>query len=136
MSAAPRVLVVDDEPTLVKVLVRFLERDGVTAVGAANGVEALARLGEAPFDLVLCDVRMPVLDGPATLREMRRRGIDAPPVVFLTGYADSSDASLVALGACAVYGKPVEAATVREIVRVWAKAPGGVTTHRDPERRG
>lgn len=121
MSPAPRVLVVDDEPTLVRVLVRILQRDGITAVGALNGTEALARVEEGPFDLILCDVRMPGLDGPSTLCELQRRMAEVPPVVFLTGYADMTDAALLRLGACAVYGKPIEAATVRDIVKTWAR---------------
>lgn len=122
MSEGPRVLVVDDEPTLVRVIVRMLEMEGFSARGAQNGVEALAALERERYALVLCDVRMPVMDGPAMLRALRRRG-DASRVVFLTGYADNSSAELLALGASAVYGKPLEPAALIEIVRLWASPP-------------
>lgn len=122
MSNTPCVLIVDDEPALVRVLVRLLQREGITAVGAANGIEALEHVARVRFDLILCDVRMPVLDGPSTLRALRERFVEAPPVVFLTGYADATDTTLLSLGACAVYGKPIEAETVHEIVKTWARS--------------
>lgn len=118
---APSVLIVDDEPMLVHVLVRLLRRDGVTAVGATNGLEALQALRDKRFDLVLCDVRMPVMDGPTALREAAATGERIPPWVFLTGYADTADAALRELGACAVYGKPIDVATLRGIVETWTR---------------
>lgn len=118
-----RVLVVDDEPMLVRVIVRLLEMHGVHAEGALNGGEALKKLEASRFDLVLCDVRMPVMDGPSLLRALRARG-DLTRVVFLTGYADGSDAELLALGAAAIHGKPLEPGTLLEIVRAWTGRPG------------
>lgn len=119
--SAPRVLVVDDEAVLVDVIRRLLTRDGLEVRGATSGDEALAALAAAEFSLVLCDVRMPRMDGLTLLREARRRG-PTPPWVFLTGFADESDATLREAGACAVLGKPVPAATLREAVRAWARA--------------
>lgn len=119
MSAAPRVLVVDDEPSLVRVLVWMLEREGFVARGAHNGVDALAKLSAETFDLVLCDVKMPVMDGPTLLRTMRQRG-DETRVVFLSGYADLSDAHLRSLGASAVYNKPLDPPALIEVVRAWS----------------
>lgn len=115
-----RVLVVDDEPMLVRVLVRLLNMEGICAEGALNGVEALARLEAARFDLVLCDVRMPVMDGPSLLRALRERD-DPTRVVFLTGYADNSNEELLALGASAIYGKPLEPGALLEIIARWAE---------------
>lgn len=118
--SAPRVLVVDDEALLVDVLRRLLAREGVEVRGATSGDEALLALASAEFSMVLCDVRMPRMDGPTLLREARRRG-PTPPWVFLTGFADAPDAALLEAGACAVLGKPVLAATLREAVRTWAR---------------
>ena len=118
-----KVLVVDDEPLLVRVLVRFLNAEAIDVVSAENGVRALARLAEGPVDLVLCDVRMPVMDGPTMLATLRARDPHHPPVVFLTGYADSGDAELAAMGAVEVQGKPVEAAQLLALVRRCARRP-------------
>jgi CheY-like chemotaxis protein len=118
------VLVVDDEPALVRAMTRLLTYVGVDAVGACHGADALARLDERAFDLILCDVRMPVMDGPALLRTLRERGAPHPPVVFLTGYAERGDRELLALGAVAVRGKPIEANDLFELVRtLGADAP-------------
>jgi CheY-like chemotaxis protein len=70
---------------------------------------------------VLCDVRMPVMDGPALMRVLHSRP-DAPPLVFLTGYGDRSDGELLALGARAVYGKPIEGKALLEVVRGAARS--------------
>lgn len=111
-----RVLVVDDEPLLVKSLKRVLVREGHDVVTAAHGGEALDVLGTTSVDIVLSDVRMPVMDGVELVRRLSAMTL-APPVVLLTGYADTSDAELRATGAIAVLGKPVEVATLLETLR-------------------
>lgn len=111
-----QVLVVDDEPAIVDAMARLLAYEGVAVVRAGNGAEGLARLAERRFDLVLCDVRMPVMDGPAMLTALRAGAPPHPPLVFLTGYADRSDRELLALGAAAVRGKPLGAAELFELV--------------------
>ena len=120
MDQALRVLVVDDEPLLVRAIVRLLTRAGIEAHGAEDGRYALAALDAGTFDLVLCDVRMPVMDGPALLGALRARP-HAPPLVFLTGYGDRSDQELLALGALAVYGKPMDGQALLDVVRSAAR---------------
>lgn len=123
MTRPRRVLVVDDEPLLVAALVRTLARIGCDVVGANDGLDALDRVGaEGPFDLVICDVRMPKMDGPAFLRALRARG-EVVPFVFLTGYGDHSDTELLALGADAVCGKPTPPARLRDLVRTLLGLP-------------
>ena len=100
------ILVVDDEPLLRRVIERFFRLLGFETQAAANGEEALALLAVSVFALVVCDVRMPRLDGLQTLAEAQRRFGQLPPWVFLTGYADRSDRSLYDAGAYSVLGKP------------------------------
>jgi CheY-like chemotaxis protein len=102
-----RVLLVDDEPLLVRSFARLLRARGAVTDTAENGQAALEKLATQSFDLVLCDVRMPVMDGPSMLTELRQRG-DQTPLVFLTGYADSSEHEMKALGAREVLGKPID----------------------------
>ncbi|MCB9604005.1 MAG: response regulator [Sandaracinus sp.] len=106
-SRTLRVLVVDDEPMLVTALLRTVVRAGHRGVGAYDGAQALDTIENDTdgFDVVVCDVRMPSMDGPTFLRRLRARG-DRTPFVFLTGYGDYSDRELLALGATAVLGKP------------------------------
>lgn len=110
-------LVVDDEPLMVRALTRVLARAGLGVHTAQNGEEALHLLTRQPVDVVLCDVRMPVMDGPTMLARLRERFPEAPPVVFLTGYREHSIAELHALGAAAVLAKPVTPAELLAAVR-------------------
>lgn len=116
VTRAPRILVVDDEPVLVRLLLRVLGMHGYDARGASDGRDALKQLDESPVDLVLSDVRMPVMDGPSFLAALQQRP-EPPPLVFLTGYADHTYAELRAMGAADVRMKPVHAAGILEIVR-------------------
>ena len=85
------ILVIDDEPSIVRALVRLLRRDGAVVATAGNGREALAQLHAHPYDLILCDLRMPELDGRAFYARLQQR---APAlcqrVIFLTGVSDAA----------------------------------------------
>jgi CheY-like chemotaxis protein len=85
-TRAGTILVIDDEPSIVRGLAQLLRRDGYTVETAANGQHALAQLQTQRYDLILCDLQMPVLDGPAFYAlltqqypALRQR------VIFLTG---------------------------------------------------
>jgi CheY-like chemotaxis protein len=81
-----RVLVIDDESSVVNGLVRILRRDGYTVETAANGQQALVRLSEHAYDLLLCDLRMPDLDGATFYgRLLLQQPALARRVIFLTG---------------------------------------------------
>ncbi|MBW2141687.1 MAG: response regulator, partial [Deltaproteobacteria bacterium] len=66
-----RVLVVDDEENMRLVLKTCLTREGYQVVEAANGSEGLICLDREAFDYILCDVRMPVMDGLTFLKEVK-----------------------------------------------------------------
>lgn len=102
-----KILLVDDEPLLIRALQRLLTQRGFSVELARNGAEALLAIERTAFHLVFSDVRMPVMDGAALLAELQRRGASVP-VVLLTGYGDRSDAELMALGAKEVLTKPAE----------------------------
>jgi len=82
---ATRILLVEDEPNMARTLAKNLERAGHRVEHAPNGADALARLADTPFDVVLTDLKMPVMDGMALVRALHARG-RAPAVVVLTGY--------------------------------------------------
>jgi two-component system response regulator PilR (NtrC family) len=85
MSATPRTLLVEDEANMVRTLTKILERKGYTVDAASTGQEALARLSERTYDLVITDLNMPVMDGLQLLREMKERQI-TPATIVLTGH--------------------------------------------------
>jgi CheY-like chemotaxis protein len=77
-----RILVVDDEPGIRATVSAMLEIEGYVVDQASNGADALARLAAAMPDLIVLDMRMPVLDGWGFAAELRRRGHDVPIVVM------------------------------------------------------
>src|SRR5881296_109188 len=90
-SAVTRILVVDDEESLRHLLTTILMHEGYEVVAACDGEEALARLGDETFDLVLSDVRMPRLDGWGFLGALTER--NRPPVVIMmSAYGDRDTA--------------------------------------------
>ena len=87
-SGGGRVLLVEDEDMVRAVAERALTRQGYTVVTASDGDEGLelVRAG-GEFDLVVSDVVMPSMDGPAMAREIRKLAPDLP-VLFMSGYAE------------------------------------------------
>jgi len=85
MASGARTLLVEDEGNMVRTLTRILERKGYQVDAASNGAEALQRLAVAPYDLVITDLNMPVMDGMQLLREMSARRLH-PATIVLTGH--------------------------------------------------
>jgi signal transduction histidine kinase len=113
------VLVVDDEPDVAAVLVEVLERDGHKADTATNGAMALEMLARRPYDLVLCDTKMPVLDGEGFYHELGRRfPALRTRMIFLTGDVLSRDKREFLEGAGVPFlMKPCDLDAVRRLVR-------------------
>src|SRR5260221_8042585 len=80
-----KVLVVDDEPGLRQSLGLLLTDAGYTVTAEQNGRRALDRATSESFDLILCDVRMPEMDGLTFLRNYRQRG-GAALVIVMSAY--------------------------------------------------
>ena len=115
-----RILVIDDDPDIRRMAALSLERIGKFQVRLASGCEeALGALGEGLPDVVLLDVSMPGVDGPATLEALRRvPAAAAIPVIFFTATANAAEVErLVALGAAGVIPKPFEIADLPRRVR-------------------
>jgi len=85
-----RILIVDDDYALREQLQQILTRQRYIVETATDGEEALDKLSETPFDLIILDIMMPKIDGLTALKEMRREGIDAP-VLMLTVKGDMAD---------------------------------------------
>ncbi len=84
--AGLRLLLVEDEETVRRPLCRFLERRGAAVLDAPNGAVALDLLRTQSVDLVLSDLRMPVMDGIALYRELRQRNAElADRLLFVSG---------------------------------------------------
>ena len=84
-----RILVVDDEPKLGKLIAEALQQEGHQVSRAQGGRSALVELSAQPFDLVVTDLRMPEVDGLAVLRDARAKGAD---VILMTAYGTAESA--------------------------------------------
>ena len=78
-------LLVEDEANMAKMQARILQRHGYTVEAAGHGQDALRLLGQTNFDVVITDLKMPVMDGMQLLSAMQTRAYECP-VIVLTGY--------------------------------------------------
>ena len=127
----PTVLVVDDEPQIVRIATDYLEHAGFTVTTASNGTEALDMVRARPPDLVVLDLGLPRLDGLAVARTLRRES--AIPIIMLTARVEESDRLLgFEIGADDYMTKPFSprelVARVRSVLRrtVYASTGGDV----------
>ena len=113
------ILVIDDEVGTAKALVRLFRRDGHSVDTAANGHLALAQLRKRPYDLILCDLRMPKLDGPGLYRSLAQNQPQLlPRFIFVTGDTLSPVAKAFLEDSQAPYlVKPFHAEEVRRVVQ-------------------
>src|SRR5689334_7770430 len=85
------ILVVDDEPTIVEVVARYLERAGYEAFEAGDGAEALRQAELRGPDLIVLDVMLPEIDGLEVMRRLHERPGPPVPVILLTARGEESD---------------------------------------------
>jgi CheY-like chemotaxis protein len=117
MTEQESVLIVDDEKNIRLTLSRALEGLGLQSETVVNGEEALSRLQERAFDLVLLDLRMPGMDGMEVLRRVRTLRPDTR-IVIITAYGTVESAvEAMKLGAADFIQKPFAPAEVRDLVR-------------------
>jgi DNA-binding response OmpR family regulator len=117
MSAqAPRILLVDDEEAVQKLLAYPLRKDGYDVVSAGTGAAALERFREGEFDLVVLDVMLPQVDGFEVCRQLRARS--AVPIIMLTAKTEEFDKVLgLELGADDYITKPFSMREFRSRVK-------------------
>jgi two-component system response regulator GlrR len=118
-----RILIVDDDPHLLRLLALRLEKEGFGVVEAASGEEALGRLAAGMPDLVITDMRMSGMDGLALFEAVSRRH-PALPVIILTAHGSIPDAvDATRKGVFGYLTKPFEArALMAEVERALAAA--------------
>ncbi|MBL8389307.1 MAG: response regulator [Hydrogenophaga sp.] len=116
---ALRLLVADDDPLQLRAAARLLKSLGHSGALANHGQMALELLERQPFDVVLLDLRMPVLDGLETLGRLRQRHARLP-VVLVSGDDLGVDWDFYRRsGADAYLTKPLEHAALDQVLRRW-----------------
>jgi DNA-binding NtrC family response regulator len=117
VSRPIRVLVADDEKNLRELMVRELARQGHQVEGVADGEAALERLREAPYDVVVLDMRMPRKEGIEVLRELAGFP-EQPQVIVMTGFQEVPTAvEAMKLGAYDYLTKPTKIEELEVVVR-------------------
>src|SRR5437763_17003504 len=112
-----RLLVVDDEKNLRLVVQRELTRQGHEVETAADGEEAWEAMEAQDFDVILCDINMPRLDGMGLLRRLCDQNSNRPEVIMLTGQATVETAiEAMKLGAYDYLTKPYRIAELAALV--------------------
>ncbi|OGR26758.1 MAG: two-component system response regulator [Desulfuromonadaceae bacterium GWB2_53_15] len=124
-----RILIVEDEESLLKLETILLQVKGYEVTGCANGNDALEKLTQNMFDLVLLDIMLPDIDGfeicSRIRKEPRMAGI---PVVMLTAKKSQADqARGTACGANAYLTKPFKSAMIIEVIEGLLKTSGAAT---------
>lgn len=124
-----RILVVDDEPLVCEALALMLSFDGHQVQTASNGVEALDRLRQGTFDLLITDYAMPEMRGDELARQVANL-FPRLPVLMITAHAEVLAANQVSLpGVALVLSKPFMLDTLRRAIErvcpMPAIPPGG-----------
>ncbi|MEO7112296.1 MAG: response regulator, partial [Polyangiaceae bacterium] len=116
-SPALRILIVDDNDSLLRASQRLCEREGWIVTTAKDGLEAKEKVRAAPFDVIVSDINMPGYGGLEFLRSVREQDLDVP-VILVTG-KPSVESSMRALeyGAFRYLVKPVPHDKLRDVVQ-------------------
>lgn len=125
MSDLNKILLVEDEPDIQKIVGMALEMvGGFSVTVCSSGAQALREIDSINPDLVLLDVMMPEMDGPTTLRELRKKKQFATlPIVFLTAKVQPQEiAGYRELGALGVIQKPFDPMALSDQVRSFWQA--------------
>lgn len=120
MDTPLRILIIDDEENLRHMLSHMLTRQGYLVDVAGHGREGLSLLGERYYDFILCDIRMPEMDGTEFLAEVVKAGVFKGPVIMMSAYGSVDTAvECMKRGAYDFISKPFKK---DEIVMVLKKA--------------
>ncbi len=113
-----RVVIADDDPDALELLSQVLRPLAVQLHTASSGAELVVLLADhGPFDLIVTDIDMPWMEGPAVIRSARASAIETP-VLFVSGVARPDlEASITSLGNVRLLRKPIAVSALRDAVR-------------------
>lgn len=119
-----RVLIVDDEPEIGRMICDFLDRrvnPAFETAHAPNGAEGLRRILEQTPDVMVLDIKMPLLDGREVYREMRKKNINVPTIVFFDAVFGDELAEMRRYGKPAVIEKGAPQSALPELLELVKK---------------
>ena len=113
-----RILVVDDDPDVAEFVELALHAGGHEVETVHGGREAFERLARGAYDLIVCDLHMPDVDGRGIYEAIRRGPAPRPPVLFVSGYSESDEyESFLLENRLPVLAKPFTLDALRESVQ-------------------
>jgi len=116
-SNKARILIVDDEASLRDMLAVLLRREGYEIESADNGQAALEKIADQSFDLIISDIRMPIISGIDLLRQLREQD-DETTVIMITAFSSTEEAvEAMKLGAYDYITKPFKNDEIRLVVK-------------------
>ena len=115
LAAVSRILVVDDEPDVAEFVELVLQAGGHKVETVHSGRAALERLGREAYDLIVCDLHMPDMDGRGIYEAVRHGPAPCPAVLFVSGYSESDEyESFLVENRLPVLAKPFTMDSLRE----------------------
>ncbi|HEY8280582.1 MAG TPA: response regulator, partial [Bdellovibrionota bacterium] len=128
----PRVLILDDESDLTKMLQHFFQSRSIESYIFNDPMQALDAIKKLKIDVVVSDIRMPKLNGLAFLKEIRKLHMYEPGVIFISGYPDEYGIeTLLDMGAFAFLEKPVDLERLYRLI--WEYVYGARPKENRPE---
>lgn len=120
----PAVLIIDDDPGIRELLRTLTERLGCTAVTACNGFEAIQKLQDECFDLLLLDLMMPLMNGYDVVDQLKAMETPLPAVIVVTaGHEDARSLErLDGRVVSSIVRKPFDIGAVSDFIQVTASA--------------
>lgn len=117
MAGFVKILLVDDEKDFIDPVAFHLETEGYAVISTTDSAAALPLIEAESPDIVLLDNRMPGADGPATLREVRKRYPKLPVIIMTAFIEDTRSPEVTSCGPAAIYYKGDDTGVVLEMIR-------------------
>ncbi len=129
MNKMIKVLVVEDNPMNMELVTYILTSGGIDVTQAFDGLEALGKIKDINFDLILLDIQLPGMDGIEVIKNINKEDASGnTPIVALTAHAMSGDEQKFINAGCAGYiSKPIDISTFVEKIRSYS-AGGGISS--------
>jgi DNA-binding response OmpR family regulator len=113
LSNKKTILVIEDDPDVLQMIVRHLERLDYDVISARDGMEGLKKLETGGYDMVITDIVMPYISGVGVVTALKEKW-PMIPIIAITGYGKEPEAVALEKKADVVLAKPVKMAVLRE----------------------
>ena len=111
-----KILIVDDDQDICETLSDILDEEGYDVVTASDGQEALEKIRQGSFNLVITDIKMPIMDGMALLKEIEKSHKDIEVIVITSYGNEGQQVEAARLGAYEYLNKPLNLDQLKNII--------------------